>query len=85
VHPLRKQIIIFAEVVGDEGHYLEDKIRTMVADKFGNFVMQRIIESGTESQQNVIYAVVYDNFDALMESPYASYVVSKLETMGFPF
>jgi hypothetical protein len=80
-----EQIVIFAEVIGEEGHYLEDRIVTMVADKFGNFVMQRIIESGTESQQNAIYAVVYDNFDALMESPYASYVVSKLETMGFPF
>jgi hypothetical protein len=80
-----EQILIFAEVIGDDGAYEEERIARMVGDQFGNYVIQRIIEYGTESQQNAIYAVVYDNYDRLRGISYASYVISKLGNLGFEF
>jgi hypothetical protein len=80
-----EQIVIFSEVIGEEGAYEDNRIATMVGDQFGNYVIQRIIEYGTESQQNAIYAVVYDHYDRLCGITYASYVISKLNALGFEF
>jgi hypothetical protein len=80
-----EQVVIFAEIIGEEGAYQEDRIAGMVGDQFGNYVVQRIIEYGTESQQNAIYAVVYDRYDRLSEITYAGYVISKLASLGFEF
>jgi hypothetical protein len=80
-----EQIIIFAEVMGEEGNYEDDRITRMVGDQFGNYVVQRIIEFGTDSQQNAIYDVVYENYDRFIGSPYAGFVISKLQGMGFEF
>jgi hypothetical protein len=80
-----EQIVIFAEVIGEEGNYQDDRIARMVGDQFGNYVVQRIIEFGTDSQQNAIYDVVYENYDRLIGSPYAGFVISKLQGMGFEF
>ena len=65
--------------------YREDKILNMIMDQFGNYVMQRIIEFGSESQQNIIANVVYNNYDTLITINFAKHVVSKLEEMGFQF
>jgi hypothetical protein len=80
-----EQIAIFAEIIGEEGRYEERRIATMVGDQFGNYVMQRIIEYGTEGQQNAIYAVVYDEYDRLRGITYAGYVIAKLGALGFEF
>jgi hypothetical protein len=80
-----EQIAIFAEIVGEEGRYEERRIATMAGDQFGNYVMQRIIEYGTEGQQNAIYAVVYDEYERLSGITYAGYVIAKLVALGFEF
>ncbi|KAH0795506.1 Pumilio-family RNA binding repeat containing protein [Histomonas meleagridis] len=79
-----EQMEIFVEIIGDENHFLKDRILRMISDQFGNYVIQRIIENGSESMQNVIYEVVYDNFDDL-NGNYAKHVIAKLEKMGFDF
>lgn len=76
---------IFAEIIGTDGTYQNDRILHMVADQFGNYVIQRIIEFGTESQQNAIYTVVYDNYDELYTRQYARHVINKLENLGYDF
>ena len=81
----KEQSIIFSEIIGSEGHYNEERIRTMIIDQFGNYVMQRIIEYGTESQQNAIYEVVYNHFDSINSINYAKHVISKLEDIGYEF
>jgi hypothetical protein len=80
-----EQVVIFAEIIGEEGAYEEDRIAAMVGDQFGNYVVQRIIEYGTESQQNAIYAVVYDRYDRFCTMTYAVYVIGKLAALGFEF
>ena len=93
-----EQQIIFNEILSgsddENGHnhsksnnrrYREDKILNMIMDQFGNYVMQRIIEFGSESQQNAIANVVYNNYDTLITINFAKHVVSKLEEMGFQF
>jgi hypothetical protein len=80
-----EQILIFTEMIGEDGAYEEARIARMVGDQFGNYVIQRIIEYGTEGQQNAIYAVVYDNYDRLCGTTYAGFVISKLVNLGFDF
>jgi hypothetical protein len=80
-----EQIAIFTEIIGGPDEYEEERIARMVADQFGNYVVQRIIEHGTEGQQNAIYEVVYDRYDRLIGIAYAGYVISKLAAIGFQF
>jgi hypothetical protein len=79
------QLLIFAEIIGEEGRYDDRRIAGMVGDQFGNYVIQRIIEYGSDSQKNAVYEVVYDNYDRLAGVNYAGYVVAKLESLGFQF
>jgi hypothetical protein len=80
-----EQMVIFTEIIGEEGNYEDRRIATMVGDQFGNYVVQRIIEYGTESQRNAIYAVVYDNYDRLVAINYAKHVIAKLEGHRYQF
>ncbi|KAH0790061.1 Pumilio-family RNA binding repeat containing protein [Histomonas meleagridis] len=75
------QHAIFEEIIGDEQHFNEDRILRLINDQFGNYVIQRIIEYGSESQKNEICEVVYDNYDNL-DGSYARHVISKLEKFG---
>ena len=75
---------IFAEIIGDENNYETDRILGMISDQFGNYVIQRIIEYGSEDQQNAIYEVVYDNYDSL-NGNFAKHVITKLGKIGFEF
>ncbi|KAH0803447.1 Pumilio-family RNA binding repeat containing protein [Histomonas meleagridis] len=76
---------IFSEIIGTENNYDTKRILQLVGDQFGNYVIQRILENGTESQLNIIYEVVYDNFDTITRSPYSKHVFSKLQSLGFEF
>jgi hypothetical protein len=76
---------IFAEIIGSPGHWETARILMMVADQFGNYVIQRIIEFGSDVQQTAIYHVVYQNYDDLAEEGYARHVISRLEDQGFNF
>lgn len=76
---------IFTEIIGKEGDYDEQKIYQMVSNQFGNYVIQRIIEFGTESQQGIIYEVVCDNYSKLSWCGYAKHVISCLEQLGYQF
>ncbi|OHT16572.1 Pumilio-family RNA binding repeat containing protein [Tritrichomonas foetus] len=80
-----EQEAIFSEVIGNDGHFELQRILKMVGDQFGNYVIQRIIEYGTDSQQTAIYDVVYDNYDALISNNYAKHVISRLENLDFEF
>lgn len=75
---------IFAEIIGDENNYETDRILGMITDQFGNYVIQRIIEYGSEEQQNAIYEVVFDNYDSL-NGNFAKHVITKLGKLGFEF
>ncbi|OHT17056.1 Pumilio-family RNA binding repeat containing protein [Tritrichomonas foetus] len=76
---------IFTEIIGKDGFFDEGRILKMVTDQFGNYVIQRIIEFGTESQQTAIYNVVYDHYDEAIKRQYAKHVISKLEDLGYEF
>jgi hypothetical protein len=80
-----EQMMIFTEIIGQEGAYEDARIAAMVGDQFGNYVIQRIIEYGTEDQRNAIYAVVYDNYDRLAGINYAKHVIAKLEGLRYQF
>ena len=86
--PAQRQMI-FEEVIGDESGdesgYGSDKILRLIKDQFGNYVIQRILEFGTESQQLAIYNVVCDNVDDLRSLNYAKHVISRLERLGYGF
>ena len=76
---------IFEEIIGDDGKFEEQRILKMVTDQFGNYVMQRIIEFGSESQQNAIYEVVYDHYAEAMKKNYARHVITRLQNLGYEF
>ncbi|KAK8875365.1 hypothetical protein M9Y10_005530 [Tritrichomonas musculus] len=76
---------IFEEIIGDDGKFEEQRILKMVTDQFGNYVMQRIIEFGSESQQNAIYEVVYDHYAEAMKKNYARHVITRLQALGYEF
>ena len=77
----RQQQEIFNEIIGCEGAYDEPKILEMVSDQFGNYVIQRIIEYGNYSQQNIIAEVVDQNYDKLIKCSYSKHVISCLENI----
>lgn len=97
----QEQNIIFNEILGyTEDHYnghnygyaknngrrySKDRILNMIIDQFGNYVMQRIIEFGTQPQQDAIADVVYNNYDDLFGINYAKHVITKLENIGYQF
>jgi hypothetical protein len=76
---------IFEEIVGTEANWETERILRMVGDQFGNYVIQRIIEFGTEEQQGAVYDVVYENYEYLSQRPYARHVINKLEKHGYQF
>jgi hypothetical protein len=57
----------------------------MVGDQFGNYVIQRIIEFGTEEQRTAIYNVVYENYEDFTTRQYAKHVIQRLEKLRFEF
>ncbi|KAH0794674.1 Pumilio-family RNA binding repeat containing protein [Histomonas meleagridis] len=77
-----EQYQIFEEVIGDENNLDEERILRLINDQSGNYVIQRIIEYGSESQKNIICDVVYRNYDEL-DGGYARHVIAKLEKFGF--
>lgn len=77
--------LIFSEIIGKDDHFEDDRILQMVSDQFGNYVIQRIIEFGTEAQQGAIFDVVYDAYDDLISRGYAKHVITKLENVGYDF
>lgn len=80
-----ERIVIFTEIIGDEGRWEYERIAVMVGDQFGNYVMQRIIEYGTEAQQDEIYDVVYAKYNSLYRVNYAKHVIARLENLGYSF
>jgi hypothetical protein len=76
---------IFGEIIGAQGRWETARILRMAGDQFGNYVIQRIIEFGSDLQQTAIYHVVYQNYDELAEEGYARHVISRLEDQGFNF
>lgn len=81
----QQKMAIFTEIIGTEGNYDETRIYKMIMDQFGNYVIQRIIEFGSESQQNAIYTVVYKNYDTFMRCSYSKHVISCLQKLDFDF
>ena len=76
---------IFDEIIGKNGHPNTDQIAVMICDQFGNYVIQRILEFGTEEQQNAIYDVVYDKYDQFVNEGFARHVITKLHNLGYDF
>lgn len=76
---------VFAEIIGTEGNFKDDRILSMVEDQFGNYVIQRIIEFGTQAQQNAVYNIVYDNYEILHQRQYARHVFTRLINLGYEF
>ena len=76
---------IFSEVIGFGDRFEKKRILKMVGDQFGNYVIQRIIEFGSDSQRDAIYDVVYYNYDLLYSNNYAKHVITKLESLDYDF
>ena len=83
-NPAQKEAL-FSEEIGTDGDFHLDRILTLIGDQFGNYVIQRIIENGTESHLDAIANVVYNNYDDLIKRPYSKHVIMKLENLGFEF
>ena len=80
-----QRVEIFAEIIGVSGNYNEDRIYRMIQDQFGNYVIQRIIEYGSDDDTDIIYQVVFDNYDDLQFVNYSRHVIQKLLEKGFSF
>ena len=78
----RQQQEIFSEIIGPEEHYDEKRIYEMVSDQFGNYVIQRILDYGSYSQQSIIAKVVDYHYDRLYNCPYSKHVISYLENLN---
>lgn len=76
---------IFKEIIGEEDNFDVERIYKMVGDQFGNYVIQRIIEFGSETQQYAIYEVVHDHYDDLCKRQYAKHVIMRLNNLGYNF
>jgi hypothetical protein len=83
--PAAQRDAIFGEIIGRRGAWEFDRILGMVGDQFGNYVIQRIIEFGTDDQQTAVFDVVYEHFDELMQRQYSRHVINKLEKLGYEF
>ena len=70
---------IFSEIIGSGDDIETNRILKMVCDQFGNYVIQRIMEYGSEDQVNAISEVVYDNYNTLIVDNYAKHVIARLE------
>lgn len=76
---------IFEEIIGKPNNHNEERISYMIKDQFGNYVIQRILEFGTEDQQTAIYDVLYSKYYEFYEIGYARHVISKLINIGYSF
>lgn len=76
---------IFPEIIGRAPDFNSDRILQMVEDQFGNYVIQRIIEFGTEDQQTAIYNVIYENYEKLEQIQYSKHVLLKFSHLGYKF
>lgn len=76
---------IFEEIIGREGYYEEERIKDLVGDQFGNYVIQRILEYGTAEQQEKIFDVVNQHFDELCLKNYSKHVIQRLKNLDFEF
>jgi hypothetical protein len=83
--PQDQRDAIFGEIIGTPGFWESGRILGMAGDQFGNYVIQRIIEFGTEDQQAAVYDVVYEHYDDLMQQQYSRHVINKLEKIGYEF
>ncbi|EAY17787.1 Pumilio-family RNA binding repeat containing protein [Trichomonas vaginalis G3] len=81
----QQQNMIFTEIIGPEENYNKPRIKEMVSDQFGNYVIQRIIEFGTKSQRDIIYVVSFENYNYLIKVSYAKHVISCLTNLGYEF
>jgi len=76
---------IFDEVIGTGGNYNYDRIISLSGDQYGNYVIQRVLDFGNESQQKAIYVAVSSAYDSLFARGFSKHVLMKLQNMGFRF
>lgn len=76
---------IFNEIICISHKFHAERISQLVGDKFGNYVIQRIIEFGREEQQNAIFEVVFNNFNVLSNISFAKHVITRLKSLGYVF
>ena len=76
---------IFSEIIGTPGNFNNARILSMVRDQFGNYVIQRIIDSGTQQQRDAVYEVVYQNYELLHQIQYAKHVLTRLQNFHYTF
>lgn len=74
---------IFTDIIGSDGKYDLNRIHDLICDKFGNYVIQRILEFGSATQQQAIFEAVSIHFNELVNSGYSKHVITKLRTLGF--
>jgi len=75
---------IFNEIIYD-GESQDERIRTMIGDRFGNYVIQRVLEYGTKDQQYAIYQTLNKYYDELSEINFSRHVILRLKSMGYSF
>lgn len=80
-----QQQVIFADIIGPSGNYNIERIKNLVCDQFGNYVIQRIIEFGTDSQKSIIYDVVSEFYYDYVHRNYSKPVITRLEDAGYKF
>ena len=76
---------IFEEVIGKAGRIEDRRIVLLAGDQFGNYVLQRVFEIGSQRQISAIFGVVTDHHDDLTKRPHARHVIARLEEMGYGF
>jgi len=78
-----QQTQIFREIIGSDGYYHKDRIKHMIGDQFGNYVIQRIIEYGSKGQKDAIAQVLFENYQSLSHVNFARHVCQKLRNHGY--
>ncbi|XP_071724756.1 pumilio homolog 6, chloroplastic-like [Rutidosis leptorrhynchoides] len=69
--------IIIREVIGQNDG--EDNLLTMMKDQFANYVIQKILETCTEFQREMLLSRIRVHFNALKKYTYGKHIVARFE------
>ena len=76
---------IFDVVIGKEGNFDYYRISHLSTDQYGNYVIQRVIDFGTQKQHEAIYSTALREYETFNSTVFSRHVLSKLEEIGYKF
>ena len=77
-----KKYDIINEVLSKED-YLHDSLISLVKDKFGNYVVQKMIENSEGDKKNEIIKRILNSYLVKRKEGYSKHVLNYIEQMGY--